>query len=118
MLFSLNMKRILITNVDSYFGYNLAFQFLQLKRQDTEFVLLCHERQLTSKLTELGGKVHELSTYKDKERLAEVCRGVSYVILVPENSLQSYEEGCCIIQCAKQHNVNYMAMLSLYVYIC
>lgn len=109
------MKRIIvISNVDSYFGYCLAHEFLKRSiDSNTEFRLLCHERQLTSELVKLGGQVYELGPgEEDKEKLKHIMRDVSYVILIPEHSLRCYEEGRQLIECAKENDINYIAMVS------
>lgn len=109
---------IVITNVDSFAGYAIAFEFLSKwnhsssSKPVTEFRLLCHERQGLHELEKLGGKIFEVENFDDKKEIRAIMRGVFYVVLIPEYSTERVQEGEAIIDAAEKEGVDYMTMLS------
>ncbi|KAF7731250.1 hypothetical protein EC973_000666 [Apophysomyces ossiformis] len=112
-----HIQRCVITNVDSYFGFNLAYCFLEGRRQErqtesSEIRLLCHDRRHVEPLERLGGKIIQLD-YRREDQVREALRDVQYVLFVPENSDERMKEGENIIRIAKEQKVEYMAMFSI-----
>lgn len=109
---------IVITNVDSFAGYAIAYEFVSKWNRNssskpaTEFRLLCHERQGLQELEKLGGKIFERKNFDDKKEMRAIMKNTFYVILIPEYSSARLQEGETIIHAAKSEGVGYMTMLS------
>lgn len=120
---SANAKQIcVITNVDSLFGYALAYRFLEAMRKNEEpetqgvrkIRILCRETHGLGlkRLEEMGAELFEVN-YKEENKLSDALRHVQSVILIPENSSDRLKEAENLIRVAKQQNVEFLSLMSM-----
>lgn len=111
-----------ITNVDSLFGYALAFRFLQaMQDRNEDFAntfgkklrILCRHREGMDlhRLEKMGAEIFQVD-YKDEEKVCEAMKHVRNVLLIPENSRDRLKEAGCLMKAAKHQGVEHMALMS------
>ncbi|KAI8137751.1 hypothetical protein BJV82DRAFT_583409 [Fennellomyces sp. T-0311] len=110
-------RPIAITNADSFLGYVLAFRFLEGRRQEQagqqqEVRLLVRNRQNLDELERMGAKLIQ-TDYNDQQRLQTELQNVSLLLLVPENSQNTRQQGENVIRAARQANVQYITLFSM-----